>query len=172
MKEQFEKTTTNTGQINFKLSPEERQNLEEMAAASELNLSEYCRIKCLMEENTLITQRKRIAELEKEVKTMKVRLSCYKNSEASSEVGEHDIVLKLNEEQKELLNRLYGNFVSECIDDSIDGSINYNILETLLFLPVIETFSQKYYKGVFEGKDYNYWWPIINKAFSDADMIS
>ena len=51
MKEQNEHYKGNREQINFKLSLEERQIINEMASTTGLNLSEYCRIKCLMNES-------------------------------------------------------------------------------------------------------------------------
>lgn len=167
MKEQY----GNKEQINFKLSLEERQNINEMATSSGLSLSEYCRIKCLLDENTLISQLKRIAELEKEVKVLKVKASCFKNPNVSS----YDVVLKLTEKQRNLLERLYGKFSSYYILDSfkngVENDLNYNILYTLITLPQGEELTNIEVDGkiynVFENKDYEYWTPIIEDIFSE-----
>lgn len=136
MKEQQEKNLSNTGQITFKLNAEERQNIDEMVASSGLNLSEYCRIKCLLDENTLITQLKRIAELEKEVKVLKVKASCFKNPNVSS----YDVVLKLTAEQRNLLERIYGEaskyYGGYNFKDNVKNDLNYNILYFLMIAPI------------------------------------
>lgn len=126
----------NKEQINFKLSLEERQNINEMATSSGLSLSEYCRIKSLMDENTLISQLKRIAELEKEVKVLKVKASCFKNPNVSS----YDVVLKLTEKQRNLLERIYGEaskyYGGYNFKDSVKNDLNYNILYFLMIAPI------------------------------------
>lgn len=182
MKEQQENNPSNVGQITFKLSSEERQTIDEMVALSGLNLSEYCRIKCLMDEDTLISQRKRIAELEKEVKISKVKLSCFKNSE----VGAYDILLKLTEEQRNLLERLYGEASNYYgffdFKDDVENDLNYNILYLLMITPIIclnvenkenedEDGNLVPYRNnmldVLKGKDYNYWRDLIEEVFSE-----
>ncbi len=182
MKEQQENNTGNIGQITFKLSSEERQTIDEMVVQSGLNLSEYCRIKCLMDEETLISQRKRIAELEKEIKISKVKLSCFKNSD----VGSNDVVLKLNIEQRALLNRLYGEaskfYGFFDFKDDVKNDLNYNILYLLMITPIIclnvankENEDEDgnivpYHNNmldVLKGQDYNYWRDLIEEVFSE-----
>jgi uncharacterized protein (DUF1778 family) len=87
MKSQNEHSTGNKEQINFKLSSEERQIISEMATTTGLSLSEYCRIKCLMNEDAFIRQQKRIIDLERENKELKVKSSCFNNSNVNDNLN-------------------------------------------------------------------------------------
>ena len=179
MKEQNEHYKSNREQINFKLSLEERQIIHEMASTTGLSLSEYCRIKCLMNEDVFITQQKRITDLEREVKELKVKSSCFKNSNVGAHINEHigahDIVIKLTEQQRYLLERLYGNFStyypSEAIKSEVQNDLRYNILYTLICIPQLEYINylgdNDTFCSPFEDKNYEYWSPIIYEAFSE-----
>ena len=187
MKEQQENNTGNLSQITFKLSVEERQIIDVMVESSGLNLSEYCRIKCLMEANTLISQRKRIAELEYEIKTLKVKLSCNN----SSVVGPNDILLQLTEQQRNLLDRLYGK--ASCyysnyglLKDNVENDLNYNILYLLTINPIVclcigmddledeDGNTVPYYDNLFDvlrnndsKDDDDYWRDLIRETFPE-----
>jgi hypothetical protein len=175
MKEQNEHYTGNKQQINFKLSLEERQIIHEMASTTGLSLSEYCRIKCLMNEDVFIRQQKQITDLEREVKELKVKSSCFKNSNVDS----NDILLKLTAPQRQVLERLYGNFSSHYIlcdfKSEVQNDLTYNILYTLICIPQLENFDDvnddghfnETYASVFENKNYEYWEPVIKEAFPE-----
>jgi hypothetical protein len=179
MKEQNEHSTGNKEQINFKLSSEERQIISEMASTTGLSLSEYCRIKCLMNEDFFIAQQKQIADLERENKELKVKSSCFKNSIVSdnlnNNIGTHDIVIKLTEKQRFLLERLYGNFSTYYssieIKSEVQNDLRYNLLYTLMIIPQLEYINSLDddgdFSSPFEDKDYEYWSPIINETFAE-----
>lgn len=179
MNEQNERNTGNKVQINFKLSVEERQTITDMAASAGLNLSEYCRIKCLMNEEVAIQQQKNIADMEKNLKAWKVKSSCFNHSTINKKeninVGKHDIVIPLTEQQHHLLERLYGNFSAyypmDAFKNEVASDLRYNLLYTLICLPQLENFDERnkdgVFESVFENKNYEYWEPLIKEAFSE-----
>jgi hypothetical protein len=192
MKEQNEHYTGNKQQINFKLSLEERQIIHEMASTTGLSLSEYCRIKCLMNEDVFIRQQKQITDLEMEVKELKVKSSCFKNSNVDS----NDIVLNLNKEQRDLLNRIYGEaskfYGGYSLKDNVKNNLSYNILYFLLISPIKclsiaeglhlkeencehdedgnIIFPEPEYNNLLDvigDKDYDYWRDLIDEVFAE-----
>lgn len=175
MKEQNEHTTGNKEQINFKLSSEERQIIIEMASSTGLSLSEYCRIKCLMNEDYCTSQQKQITDLEKEVKELKVKSSCFNHSFVNNNISKHDIIIKLTEQQHHLLDRLYGNFSSHFpsleIKSEVQKDLRYNILYTLITIPQLEYINSLdddgNFSSPFENKNFGYWSVIIDEVFSE-----
>jgi hypothetical protein len=123
METETKNNTSETTQITFKLSQDERQTIEESAGDLELSLSEYCRLKCLMDENTVLEQRKILAEYEKVIKGLKVNLGFYKNSERTPD---HYVILEVDEEQRDALERMYGHFMS------INQDLSTNLIDALI----------------------------------------
>lgn len=120
MEPEIKNNTSETTQITFKLTQDERQTIEESAGDLDLNISEYCRLKSLMDENTVLTQKRKISDLEKEVKLMKVKLDFYKNSERTPD---EYIVLEVNQLQRATLVEMYAGFMTpnqELSKDLID----------------------------------------------------
>ncbi|MCG3165041.1 MAG: hypothetical protein POELPBGB_00801 [Bacteroidia bacterium] len=99
---------TEATSITFKLAPDERQKILDAAEFLDVNLSEYCRIKCLADEKTVFDQAIKSAELEKENKVLKVKLAYYKESERDP----NSVVLQLTSEQKEILEKLYSDKIN------------------------------------------------------------
>src|SRR3990172_8229920 len=108
METESKNNSGDTSQITFKLTIGERQHSIETAEFLGINVSEYCRAKCLSEENTVIEERNKVAQLEKEIKSLKVKLTYYKNSERDS----NSVLLKFNAKQKEIIEKLYNGFYS------------------------------------------------------------
>lgn len=122
METEIKNNTSEIAQITFKLSQEERQTIEEAARNLDLTISEYCRLKSLMDENAVVIQRQKITELEKEIKLLKVRLDFYKNSVRTPE---HHIVLDVTKEERETLEKMFGDFAG--VDD-----LGVNLIDALV----------------------------------------
>ncbi|MBL0047505.1 MAG: hypothetical protein IPP32_05330 [Bacteroidetes bacterium] len=123
MEAEIKNNTSETTQITFKLTQDERQTIEESAGDLDLNISEYCRLKSLMDENTVLTQKRKISDLEKEVKLMKVKLDFYKNSERTPE---HHIVLDVTKEERETFEKMFGDFMTG------ENDLSFNLIEALI----------------------------------------
>lgn len=123
METENKNNVSETTQITFKLSQDERQTIEESSKSLELNISEYCRLKCLMNENTVLEQRVKLNEYEKQIKSLKVNLDFYKNSVRTPD---HHIVLNVTEEERETIEKMFGDFMNEEID------LGFNIIEALI----------------------------------------
>ncbi|MBK6833804.1 MAG: hypothetical protein IPG89_05825 [Bacteroidetes bacterium] len=89
--------------ITFRAKHSEKQQITELAESLDMNVSEFIRLKSLSEESTVVNKENRIAELEKEVRQLKVDLSFFRNSSR----GKYDVVLKLNKEQLAVLRQAY-----------------------------------------------------------------
>lgn len=111
-------------QITFKLTADDRQTIQETADSLELNVSEYCRIKCLVDENVVIVQQNQIMQLEKEVKQLKVKLAYYKNSERNP----NHIVLELSKVQKNIIDDLFNDFTNK------NERLSSNIIDALIHI--------------------------------------
>lgn len=116
-------------QITFKLTSDDRQTIQETADSLELNVSEYCRLKCLADENAVIEQQNQIMRLEKEVKHLKVKLAYYKDSERTP----NDILIKLTSDQRNILEKLYADY---CYPREV--SIGENIIQALVCYTIFE----------------------------------
>jgi len=123
MEAETKNNTSEITQITFKLTQDERQIIEESSNALDLNISEFCRIKCLMSENTVLEQRLKILEYEKQIKTLRVNLDFFKNSERTPN---HHIVLEVTEEEREVINKMFGDFMVG------DNELGDNIIEALI----------------------------------------
>jgi hypothetical protein len=115
METETKNNTSETTQITFKLSQDERQTIEQSAGDLDLNISEYCRLKSLMDENTVVMQRKKLNDMEKLIKILKVNLDFYKSSTRAPE----DIVIAVTEEQRSTLEYMFDDFKRK--DESIDS---------------------------------------------------
>lgn len=124
MEPEIKNSTSENAQIAFKLSQDERQIIEESAKNLELNISEYCRLKSLMDENTVVLQKKKIRDLENEIKLMKVKLDFYKNS---IRTPEEYIVLEISQMQRDTLDKMFSGFIIKNQELSLD------ILDALLY---------------------------------------
>lgn len=128
METENKKNTVENAQITFKLANDERQHIEEDAAKFGVSISEYCRIKCLLDENEAFTAKTKVAELEKLVITLRVKLSYYKENERDP----NNIVLKLTSKQREMFEKLFSDFYSDTI------AIEQNIIEAIVFFTTFE----------------------------------
>ncbi|MCG3167252.1 MAG: hypothetical protein POELPBGB_03039 [Bacteroidia bacterium] len=98
--------STENAQITFKLNEDEKRKIEETSAYLGITVSEYLRIKSLADEKTVFDQLTKSAELEKENKTLKVKLEYYRNTERTP----NSLVLPLNAEQLETLKNLFDGY--------------------------------------------------------------
>lgn len=110
-----------TSQITFKLSATEKKNILNDATYLGVNLSEYCRIKCISIDSDLIAIRNALSRLEKENRVLKVKLSFFKEST----IDQNSVVLQLNEKQRLIIDTLFGNFHSK------NSPIGHNIINYL-----------------------------------------
>lgn len=127
METENKKNTVENAQITFKLANDERQHIEEDAAKFGISISEYCRIKCLLDENEAFTAKTKVTELEKLVTTLRVKLSYYKENERDP----NNIVLKLTSKQREMFEKLFSDF-------SDNTTIEQNIIDALVFFTTFE----------------------------------
>ena len=139
MESEIKKNNGEATQITFKLSTDERQLIEDIAGKFELTTSEFIRIKLLTEEEDVFQLRKNLMESERQVKELKVKLGFYKDTERSPT----DIILKLDEDERRIIELLYFDFRDSKV------TLGQNILSVLFSLPLIDQF----YKGYFSLKD-------------------
>ncbi len=128
METEYKKNTSETTQITFKLANDERQRIEDDAAKLGISISEYCRIKCLLDENETFITKTKLAELEKLVTTLRVKLGYFKENERNP----NDIILKLTSEQREIIEQLYSDYYSDGV------IIGENIIKALITFTTFE----------------------------------
>lgn len=128
METENKKNTNENTQINFKLAVKERQQIEVEAAKLGISLSEYCRIKCLLDERDTFIARNKVIELETVVNTLRVKLNYFKENERDP----NDIVLKLTPEQREIIEKLYSEYYSRAVH------IGENIIKALITFSTFE----------------------------------
>lgn len=141
MEPENKKNTGESTQITFKLVNDERQRIEEDAAKFSVSISEYCRIKCLLDEDETFSAKTKIIELEKLVMTLRVKLSYFKATERNP----NDIVLKLTSAQRKILENLFSDYYTDFILGKL--TIGENIIKALIcfttFKPIFDMFIQK-----------------------------
>lgn len=108
MESQMRKEAGTNTQITFKTSPEENLRIKEKAANFDMSVSEYCRTKLLSENDATVQALSRVAELEKEIRRLRVELDNYQNAVCNP----NDIVLKLTPQQKEVLEAIMRSLYS------------------------------------------------------------
>lgn len=140
MEPEFKKNNNDATQITFKLSTDERQLIEETASKFDLSVSEFIRIKLLTEEEDVFLLRKNLMEAERQVKELKIKLGFYKQTERSPT----DIILKLTDEERKIINLLYFDFTDA------KATLGKNIIYLLFTLPCIDQFYKAYFslKGI------------------------
>ena len=141
MESENKKNTGESAQITFKLTNDERQRIEENAVKFSVSISEYCRIKCLLDEEETFTAKTKIIELEKLITNLRVKLSYFKATERNP----NDIVLKLTSEQRKILEHLYSDYYTDFILGKL--TIGENIIKALIcfttFKPIFDMFILK-----------------------------
>lgn len=140
MEPEFKKNNSDATQITFKLSTDERQLIEDTAGKFDLSVSEFIRIKLLTEEEDVFLLRKNLMEAEKQVKELKIKLGFYKQTERSPT----DIILKLTDEERKIIDLLYFDFTDA------KATLGQNITFLLFTLPCIDQFYKAYFsmKGI------------------------
>jgi len=140
METERNKNTGDSAQINFKLSPQERESIEKSAEKAGVTISEYCRIKCLLDEDEAFTLKTKTADLEKTVKELRIKLSFYKDTERDP----NNIVLKLTSDQRKILETLYSGFDTWFKDSNIGDDVLAFLIHITKFDPVFQDlFSDK-----------------------------
>jgi hypothetical protein len=119
------KNNSDSSQITFKCSPEERQEVDSQAAKFKMSNSEYIRIKVFDDDEQVFRLKSKNSELDKENKELQVKLSRYKESERSPD----NIVLQLTPEVRELFEKLFKDLYSS------EKSVGNNII-LFLFLMI------------------------------------
>lgn len=130
METENKKNQSESTQITFKLATKERQQIEGEAAKLGISISEYCRIKCLLDENDTFIARNKVTELETLVNTLRVKLNYFKVNERDP----NDIVLKLTPEQRGIIEKLYSEYYSIAVhigDNIIKALITFSTFEPI-----------------------------------------
>lgn len=139
METERNKNTGDSAQINFKLSPQERESIEKSAEKAGVTISEYCRIKCLLDEDEAFALKTKTADLEKTVKELRIKLSFYKDTERDPS----NIILQLKPDQRKILETLYSGF-NRWYTDNIGQDVLAFLIHITMFEPVFgDLFSDK-----------------------------
>jgi len=154
METEKSKNAPETAQINFKLSALERELIEKSSEQAGVTLSEYCRIKCLLDEDQAFMLKTKACELEKVVKELRIKLSFYKDTGRDP----NNIVLQMTSRQRAIFEALYSGFD---ICDNDDSNVGRDIIACLLHLTKY-TFQDLFSdKGVTQTEIEDTFYPII-----------
>jgi len=118
METERNKTASDSAQINFKLSSQERETIEKSAENVGVTLSEYCRIKCLLDEDQAFALKMKVVDLEKKVKELQVKQSFYKDTQRDP----YSIVLQLQAKEREIFEKLFNHYRDK------GGNLGWNIV--------------------------------------------
>ena len=137
MEEENQKITSDSAQITFKLTSEERQYLEKEIEKFDVTMSEYIRIKVLNNADQTLKLKSKMLALLKENKGLQIKLSRFQEMEVNSE----SIILPINNEIRKILEAFFTEFYSE------ENSMETNLVIFLMNMLLSES--------IFKGLAYN-----------------